>query len=66
MRTKPPKPSAPTILKRSTARTLHYLESRGLIAPITSRNLVVAHDHYRSRITGTMERITDKSPTCGV
>jgi hypothetical protein len=55
------KPPTPTVIKRSTANNLNYLESRNLIAKPKSSNLVVALSSLRKLSDGTLRR--DSSPT---
>jgi hypothetical protein len=59
------KPARPTILRRSTARNLRYLETQGLIAPIDGRNLVIAPSSRRRSRSGVLIG-QDMNPTGGV
>lgn len=64
------KPPQPTILRHKTGRSLMYLVERGLVNWDGSGNFKEPKRYYRKRdpFTGeiTSEKITDKSPTCGV
>jgi hypothetical protein len=64
------KPPQPTILRRSTGRSLMYLVERGLVNWDGSGNFVEPKRYYRrlDPITNAIvsEKVTDKSPTYGV